>query len=80
MFGAFAGDSNATVGGKNWDYHASGIAGNNGDVNPLTGGNYSLNLGGGAGMSTVAIPEPSTVVLLISGFLGLLAYAWRKRK
>ena len=25
------------------------------------------------------VPEPSTIVLLSSGLLGLLAYAWRKR-
>jgi hypothetical protein len=28
----------------------------------------------------VAVPEPSTIVLLISGLVGLVAYAWRKRK
>lgn len=27
-----------------------------------------------------AVPEPSTVILLVSGALGLQAYAWRKRK
>jgi len=26
------------------------------------------------------VPEPSTLVLLAAGLLGLLAYAWRKRK
>jgi hypothetical protein len=26
------------------------------------------------------VPEPSTVVLLVTGFIGLLAYAWRKRR
>jgi hypothetical protein len=26
------------------------------------------------------IPEPSTIVLLVSGLFGLVAYAWRKRK
>lgn len=30
------------------------------------------------GIST--IPEPNTIVLLVSGMIGLLAYAWRKRK
>jgi hypothetical protein len=29
---------------------------------------------------TYAVPEPSAVMLLISGLLGLLCYAWRRRK
>ena len=28
----------------------------------------------------VVIPEPSTIVLLAIGTVGLLAYAWRKRR
>ncbi len=31
-------------------------------------------------LGNAAIPEPSTVTLLVIGFLGLLAYAWRKQK
>ena len=27
-----------------------------------------------------AVPEPSSILLLITGLLGLLAYAWRKRR
>ena len=27
-----------------------------------------------------SVPEPGTIVLLVTGLLGLLAYAWRKRK
>ena len=30
--------------------------------------------------STAAIPEPSTIMLIVTGLVGLLAYAWRKRK
>ena len=35
----------------------------------------------GAEISTLAsVPEPSTILLLTTGLIGLLAYAWRKRK
>ena len=30
--------------------------------------------------SLAGVPEPTSCVLLITGLLGLLAYAWRKRK
>ena len=33
-----------------------------------------------ANLSTAAIPEPGTLVLLATGLIALLAYAWRKRK
>ena len=29
---------------------------------------------------SAAVPEPSTLALLAAGLIGLLAYAWRKRK
>ncbi len=54
--------------------------GADGAVTPLGGGNYEVGLGGGAGMTTVAVPEPSTLALLAAGLAGLLAYAWRKRR
>ena len=48
------------------------------------GGVCFVNSGASAGgyyLDAVStIPEPSTVMLLASGLLGLLAYAWRKRK
>jgi hypothetical protein len=33
-----------------------------------------------AGMNVSTVPEPSALVLLAAGLIGLLAYAWRKRK
>ena len=32
------------------------------------------------GLTLSSVPEPSTIVLLASGLIGLLAYAWRKRR
>ena len=54
---------------------------NNGDFQ-LVGG-LSLQDGNvltGSGMTTSNIPEPTTLALLATGLVGLLAYAWRKRK
>ena len=34
----------------------------------------------GTGLLLVTVPEPSTIALLAMGLLGLIAYAWRKRK
>ena len=31
-------------------------------------------------VTTSAIPEPGTLTLLATGLIGLLAYAWRKRR
>ena len=49
-----------------------------------TGHNYvELNLSPGGGILvglTSAVPEPGSLVLLVTGVTGLLAYAWRKRK
>jgi hypothetical protein len=38
-----------------------------------------LNCQGGT-VSIDAVPEPSSVLLMVTGLIGLLAYAWRKRK
>jgi autotransporter-associated beta strand protein len=35
---------------------------------------------GGMGLSASIVPEPGTLILLATGLLGLLCYAWRKRK
>jgi hypothetical protein len=41
--------------------------------------NISLSAGGPVDPSP-SVPEPSTLALLVSGLVGLLCYAWRKRK
>ena len=54
---------------------------NNGNFQ-LVGGLSLLdgNVLTGSGMTTSDIPEPTTLALLATGLVGLLAYAWRKRK
>ena len=44
---------------------------------PATLGNHGLCLDS---VSVVEIPEPGTLALLATGLIGLLCYAWRKRK
>ena len=41
---------------------------------------YNTALSAGDVQALASVPEPSVTVLLISGLLGLLAYAWRKRR
>lgn len=46
-------------------------------------GTYDYNAVTGIGeirFTGTLVPEPSVIVLLVSGLLGLLAYAWRRRK
>jgi hypothetical protein len=51
------------------------------DVSPSDTGNKLTGASTFYGeIDVVAVPEPSTLALLAGGVLGLIAYAWRKRK
>lgn len=70
--------NNAPFDGSTWGMPAVSYV----QFGDCTGGN-----GNGTGVyntvawsATVPTPEPATLVLLATGLLGLLAYAWRKRR
>jgi hypothetical protein len=68
--GTFSADYTTTLDGSN---------------NAFTTSNAKLLIGGGDGVSfdnvvVTQTPEPGTIALLVNGLLGLLAYAWRKRR
>ena len=50
------------------------------DINDLTIVLAHYGDGATAGSGIQATPEPATLTLLAAGLVGLLAYAWRKRK
>ena len=50
------------------------------DENFLTGSDGALHPGYVDSASLTLVPEPGTIVLLLSGLVGLICYAWRKRK
>jgi hypothetical protein len=56
-----------------FDAHVEGVAVTDGTA---YNGNHYVELD----VVGSAVPEPGTIVLLTTGMLGLLAYAWRKRK
>ena len=69
-----------TSDGKTWKYVASGLTGTAGTL-VGSAGSYSVIFAdaGSAGIQqTTPSPEPSTLVLLATVLVGLLAYAWRE--
>jgi len=60
----------------NGDFNADGWV----DFTDLTTVLQYYNQSFGASASSRAVPEPSTLLLTVAGLVGLLAYAWRKRK
>ncbi len=71
-----AGSGTAVVGGQTWGYVASGLGTTGGAVIASS----ALNLGGASGAGVQIVPEPGTLSLLLAGAIGLLVFAWRKRK
>ena len=69
-----------------WQYVASGLPGSSGTAGLAASGPYSgdyyvqLDGSGGGVVAPAPTPEPSTIALLVSGLVGVPAYAWRKRK
>ena len=60
---------------------ASGYLDGNKYWGPLgSDGTYNAVFNGLQIVETGTVPEPGTIILLATGLLGLLAYAWRKRK
>jgi microcompartment protein CcmK/EutM len=92
--GTWQTDSNASedswflIGGRNWstDYNMFASA----DIaiarvygTALTGSQVAQNYGADYatfGLSPLPTPEPASLVATVTGVLGMIAYAWRKRK
>ena len=63
------------VGSNNWPGYTGTVGGHGSGP-----GFSSTGLGAYPWVVATAVPEPGTLVLLATGGLGLLAYAWRRRR
>jgi hypothetical protein len=80
LFNLYAAQTGSVaINGKTWQYSTTGFNQTAGSA-WSSGGVYYLQLGTSDGVSTGAVPEPSTLALLAAGLAALLAYAWRKRR
>ena len=74
IFDAGPGSSGQTSDGSPWEY-ATGLSGAAGTVY-----NHSALVLDGSGNGVQLVPEPAVGIMLATGLIGLLCYAWRKRK
>lgn len=71
--------TDVTIDSTTWTYQASGLGGANGTALALGNGRYSVNLGSGAGFVAAAVPEPTTVALLLGGAIFTLGVRRARR-
>ncbi len=77
LFGvADSGTADQTGDGLVWQ-RVTGLTGDAGSVSK-SGDTWTVQLDGGIGVQAV-IPEPGTLVLVISAAMGLLVFAWRRK-
>jgi hypothetical protein len=69
-----AGNISSFIAGTNYVLY-SGLTATGGTISGTFSGTGGFN-----GFQLTSVPEPSTLVLFATGLIGLLAYAWRKRK
>ena len=84
LFGIYNATSGTmTIGSLSWQYTSTLTGHSNGQV-WNSGSTYYIQLGGttgsGTGLVGTTVPEPSTLLLLAAGLIGLLCYAWRRRR